>query len=93
MVVPREEAKGVVVLSAAAAGQTSGALKDKEHGLFTYYILKGLGGEADSNSDRKLTISELSAYVRSNVKEQAALAGREQVPELQGDGERVLVSW
>jgi len=93
MVVPREEAKGVVVLSAAAAGQTSGALKDKEHGLFTYYILKGLGGEADSNSDRKLTISELSTYVRNNVKEQAALAGREQVPELQGDGARVLVKW
>ena len=46
MVTPREVAGGIVVISAAAAGQISGALKDKEHGLFTYYLLKGLGGEA-----------------------------------------------
>ena len=93
MVVPREEASGIVVVSAAAAGQTSGALTDKEHGIFTYYVLKGLGGEADGNGDKQLTLSELAAYVRTNVKEQAAVAGREQIPELQGDAERVLVAW
>jgi uncharacterized caspase-like protein len=93
MVVPREEARGIVVISAAAAGQTSGALTDKEHGIFTYYILKGMSGDADGDGDNRLTVAELAAYVRSNVKEQAAVAGREQVPELQGDAERVLVSW
>jgi len=30
-------------------------LKEKEHGLFTYYVLKGLGGDADDNQDKKLT--------------------------------------
>ena len=93
MVVPREEARGIVVISAAAAGQTSGALTDKEHGIFTYYVLKGLGGEADGNSDKQLTVSELAAYVQANVKEQAAIAGREQIPELQGEAERVIVAW
>ena len=93
MVVPREEASGIVVISAASAGQTSGALTDKEHGIFTYYVLKGLGGEADGNGDKQITVSELAAYVQTNVKEQSAAAGREQIPELQGDAERVLVAW
>ena len=38
-----------------------GALKEKEHGLFTYYVL---GGDADDNQDKKLTIGELGKYVQ-----------------------------
>jgi len=34
-----------------------------------------------------------SYYVQVKVKEQAAIEGREQVPELQGDTEKVLVQW
>jgi hypothetical protein len=83
----------ITVLSAATAGQVSGPIKAKEHGLFTYYLLKGLGGAADSDKNKKLTISELSKYVHLKVKEDAAIAGREQTPELQGDGGRVLVAW
>ena len=86
-------ATGVTVLSAATSGQISGPLKDKEHGLFTYYVLKGLGGAADKNKDKKLSISELSHYVSANVKEKAGSQGREQTPELQGEESRVLVRW
>ena len=94
-IVPKErEVPGnVTVLSAATAGQISGPIKAKEHGLFTYYVLKGMGGDADSNKDKKLTMSELGKYVYSKVKEDAAITGREQTPELQGDTERVLVRW
>ena len=93
MVVPLETnvPKPMTVLSAATAGQISGPLKDKEHGLFTYYVLKGLGGAADSNKDKQLTISELGSYVQANVKEQAAAKGWNQTPELQGASNRVLV--
>ena len=93
MIVPKERyiPKPMTVLSAATAGQISGPLKDKEHGLFTYYVLKGLGGAADRNKDRKLTVSELGSYVKANVKEQAAAKGWNQTPELQGASERVLV--
>ena len=63
------------------------------NGLFTYYVLKGLGGDADDNQDKKLTIGELGKYVQVKVKEQAAIEGREQIPELQGDTEKVLVQW
>ena len=95
VVVPIDKSlpNNITVLSAASGGQFSGALKEKEHGLFTYYVLKGLGGDADDNQDKKLTIGELGKYVQVKVKEQAAIEGREQVPELQGDTEKVLVQW
>jgi hypothetical protein len=94
-IVPKERnvPGNITVLSAATAGQVSGPIKAKEHGLFTYYLLKGLGGAADGDKNKKLTMSELSKYVHSKVKEDAAIAGREQTPELQGGGSRVLVAW
>ena len=49
--------------------------------------------ELEKRGFKKLTMSELSKYVHSKVKEDAAIAGREQTPELQGGGSRVLVAW
>lgn len=79
------------VISAASGAQISGALEEKEHGLFTYYLLKGLGGDADENKDKSINISELKSFVSAKVKEQAALNGREQTPEIQGSSDNVLV--
>ena len=95
MVVPLEKnvPSTVTVISAATAGQISGPLKDKEHGLFTYYVLKGMGGAADINRDKKLTVSELASYVQAKVKEQAAENGWNQTPELQGTSDRILVKF
>jgi len=95
VVVPNEKSipSNLTVFSAASGGQISGSLKEKEHGLFTYYLLRGLGGDADYNQDKKLTIGELGNYVQAKVKEKAALDGREQAPELRGDFERVLLEW
>ena len=61
--------------------------------LFTYYVLRGLSGDADTNKDKVVKLNELSDYVSKNVKEQAAINGREQTPELQGDKDRVLVQF
>lgn len=33
------------------------------HGLFTYYVLRGLKGEADANVDGDVTLGELTAFV------------------------------
>ena len=82
----------IVVLLHRCA-QISGALREKEHGLFTYYLLKGMSGDADINKDKSIQINELSSYVSKNVKDQAAINGREQTPELQGDKDRVLVQF
>ena len=39
------------------------------HGIFTYYVVKGLEGEADENGDGIVTADELADYARRNVRE------------------------
>ena len=82
----------ITVLAAATGSQISGALEEKEHGLFTYYVLKGLGGDADDNKDRTITLTELNRFVQAKVREKAAIGGREQTPESIGNqADRALV--
>lgn len=38
------------------------------HGAFTYYVMKGMEGEADSNGDGAVTADELAEYVHTNVR-------------------------
>ena len=79
---------GFTVLTAAGGDQIAKPLKEAQHGLFSYFLMKGMEGGADSNSDNQITARELHTYVRENVVQQS---GGSQVPELQGDAERVLV--
>lgn len=39
------------------------------HGVFTYYVVKGMEGEADDDRDGSVTAVELTEYVRKNVRE------------------------
>jgi tetratricopeptide (TPR) repeat protein len=45
------------------------------HGIFTYYVVRGLEGSADENRDGIVTADELAEYVRRNVRE--ATGGRQ----------------
>ena len=63
-------------------------LEEAKHGMFSYFLMKGMEGEADSNQDNKITAGELHSYVQQNVVQQSSGS---QTPELQGDAERVLV--
>jgi uncharacterized caspase-like protein len=40
----------------------------KGHGVFTYYLLQGLKGSADTNQDRLVSVGELFRYVRQKVR-------------------------
>ena len=70
-----EKKVGEVMMLATAAGQES--LEDVSigngHGLFTYYLVDGLTGMADSmgESDSKITLAEIQKYVDKNVPEVA----------------------
>ena len=77
------------VFSAAGMKQTAKMLDEAEHGLFSYYLMKGMEGDADSNKDRQITSGELHNYVLANV----TRLQRNQTPEMQGDSKRVLVRW
>lgn len=39
------------------------------HGIFTYYVVKGMEGSADENGDGIVTADELAEYVHVNVRE------------------------
>lgn len=96
MLIPAKEIKlsqNINILSAASSSQISGALKEKEHGLFTYYLLKGMSGDADTNNDKKITLNELSEFVKRNVKQQAAIVGREQIPSLNNNSNLTFISF
>ena len=79
---------GFTVFTAAGGDQTAKPLEEAKHGMFSYFLMKGMEGDADSNRDNQITAAELHEYVEQNVVQQS---GGSQVPVLQGDANRVLV--
>ena len=78
------------VFTATSGTQKANPLEEAKHGLFSYFLMKGMEGEADSNNDNVITAGELHAYVQQNVIQQSAGS---QTPELQGDANRTLVNF
>jgi tetratricopeptide (TPR) repeat protein len=66
-----EERAGDIVMLATGAGQQSfeDASIGSGHGLFTYYLVDGLAGMADSVDvvDNKVTLAEIQKYIQRNV--------------------------
>ncbi len=84
-------ASGKLAILAAATGTQISSDYDKEqHGLFTYYVLKGLRGEADSDKSGTVEVDELFQYVRNGVISIASEElNRDQTPLLQPPLERI----
>jgi hypothetical protein len=76
------------VMTAAAGDQTAKPLEEAKHGMFSYFLMKGMEGEADADKNNEITAGELHSYVQTNVIQQSSGS---QTPELQGDADRVLV--
>lgn len=79
----------VVALSASSAGQVSNPFPETEHGLFTYYLLRALGGEADMDDDRWVSVKEVYEYVRRHVSREARKMGQEQTPAIMPKSDRL----
>ncbi|OSZ80007.1 hypothetical protein CAP36_01720 [Chitinophagaceae bacterium IBVUCB2] len=66
-----EKRVGEIIMLATGAGQESleDATIGNGHGLFTYYLIDGLSGMADSMGtvDNKITVEEIKKYVDRNV--------------------------
>ena len=80
--------EGFTVMTAAAGDQTAKPLEEAKHGMFSYFLMNGMEGDADANQDNQITAGELHAFVQQNVTQQSSGS---QTPELQGDADRVLV--
>lgn len=85
--------ENMAVFSASTGEQYSSAYPEKQHGLFTYFLLKGLKGKA-KGSDNKITLDELQSYIYKNVGETAGFLDKEQNPTFIGKNKsRVIIKY
>ena len=80
----------VTVFSAAGSKQISSSWPEKKHGLFSYFLMKGIQGDADLNNNKELTLGELGKYLEDNVSSTAGLLDREQIPSLSTQNENKI---
>jgi uncharacterized caspase-like protein len=63
-------ATGIHIIAASTKDQVASEVKELGHGVFTYLLLKGLGGEAVTKaSDRSVTVRGLLAYIETQLPE------------------------
>jgi formylglycine-generating enzyme required for sulfatase activity len=77
---------GLVVLSSCGPGQKSYEDEELKHGVFMYYVLQGLSGEADGNRNGSITLGELYDYASSQTRVYVANTHNDyQVPAQRGE--------
>jgi hypothetical protein len=59
--------RGKVIITASAANEVSVERDELQHGVFTYYLLEGLKGPADTDGDGLITVDEAYRYVSDRV--------------------------
>jgi WD40 repeat protein len=77
------EDSNIIVMSSTDAATLAQEIAELEHGVFTYALLSGIGGEADSFKDGKVTMTELNAFVSNAV---PSITKNAQIPTLSVPG-------
>jgi uncharacterized caspase-like protein len=72
--------EGTIVMTASSRGQKAIEDSKLKHGLFTYFLLLGLAGKADTDGDKRISISELKKYLDKEVPNKARELGAAQNP-------------
>jgi hypothetical protein len=85
----RPPSSRIISLNATSTNEVSHALYEQRHGLFTYYLLRGLKGDADRDNDGWTSIKELYGYVRSNVRRVSRRMQSEQTPVIVPSSDKV----
>lgn len=79
---PLSERSKLSVLTAARSDEVAGSEASQGHGLFTYFLLKGLKGEADADKAGHITLARLHAYIQKSVQGVARRNNRDQTPQV-----------
>jgi len=75
--------KNMTVMSASSGEQVSSTYDEKGHGLFTYFILKGIKNENVIRPDGSIKVDDLFSYIKSQVEHIARKQyNSEQTPQL-----------
>ena len=82
---------GTAIMMSSKKEEVSLEYGGLRQGVFSHFLIKGLKGGADKDSDRLITIAELYDYISTNVKSYTANA---QNPVIMGDyDEKMPVGW
>jgi hypothetical protein len=77
--------KNIAVMTASSGDQISSAYEEQGHGLFTYFLLKGIKNEDVIKPDGSIAISDLFSYIKPQVERIARKQfNNEQTPQLIG---------
>jgi hypothetical protein len=63
-----EGAEGFALIAASTAQQIAQEWKKQKHGVFTYYLLQGLSGQADHADKGFVTVDDLRTYVLDSLR-------------------------
>ncbi len=63
-----ELAEGFALLAASTSQQIAQEWDEKQHGVFTYYLLEGLSGAADRSGKRFVTVSDLTTHALDGLR-------------------------
>jgi uncharacterized caspase-like protein len=76
--------KGRVIITSSNGKEQSLEIEEFGHGVFTYYLLKALKGQADQNNDGYVELDEVWDYVKYRVTDTARKHGSTQTPIIDG---------
>lgn len=89
----RFQGGNATIIAAAEGQQLANWYNSKNHGMLTYFFLKGLQGDADKSGDGVVSVQEMRDYLNdpNGLRYEArAQHGREQTPQVFGTGSVVL---
>ncbi|NLR91922.1 caspase family protein [Flammeovirga agarivorans] len=80
--------KGEVFILSSKGEETSVEASSKRQGVFSYFLINALYGQADKNKDLYVTVSEAFAFTRENVRD---YTDKQQTPIICGDFKNNLI--
>ena len=80
----RQIAKDMVVITSSSGTQISSSYAEKGHGLFTYFLLRGIKEALEENRNAKVKVGDLYNYLKPQVEKVARKTNNiDQSPNLQ----------
>ncbi|GAP98054.1 SUMF1/EgtB/PvdO family nonheme iron enzyme [Leptolyngbya sp. NIES-2104] len=89
-------AEGFALIAASTAQQRARECPDKQHGVYTYYLIEGLQGAADYNQQQFVTVSGLQKYVVNKLRHWGVTQGgliQEPTFRAEGLGDMILADY
>ena len=82
---------GFSVLSAASNQQVAYGDDSLQHGIFTFFLLKGISAEQGTQQSKQLNMGQLADYVTQKTRQFALNNNKQQDPKFSGDQQQLVV--